>query len=305
MFLSNGIGHKMSNHKQWIKLGFQICKLYIQKKNNQKNPITLSYNKISSVYDKKWTDHMNNVSMESFSMELINRIKFPEAGKAIDLTCGTGYVTHLINERFAGEVVGVDLSDDMLKKANEKYGDKCQFVCRDALDFLVDQPSESVDIVTCVWGLGFLKPYMVIKEISRILKPGGQLAIIDLSLFSLYEIVISGVSTIAEYPASVIGIMNGNWLPTKGSLTRRMRMSGLQVVCSWNGKHTYYANNEKTAIDFLLSTGSAAGYRYCIDTHYSGIIKQRFGEIFKKSYGTKQGLPITHRFIAAIAKKPN
>jgi ubiquinone/menaquinone biosynthesis C-methylase UbiE len=288
----------MSNHKQWIKLGFQICKLYVQKKNNQTNLTTLSYNKISSIYDTKW------IELENCSIEMINRIKFPDGGKAIDLTCGTGYVTHLINERFNGEVVGVDISDEMLNIAKEKYGDKCHFVCRDVLDFLEDQPSESVDIVTCAWGLGFLKPFQVIKEISRILKPGGQLAIIDNSLFTVYEVVISGFSTVAEHPASVINVMNVRWLPTKGSLLRRMKLSGLRIVSSWSGKKTYYAKDEKDAIDFLLETGTAAGYQFCFDQQHTKIIKQRFGEIFKKSYMTKEGLPITHRFIAVIAEKP-
>jgi len=288
----------MSNHKHWIRLGLQIYQLYLQKKNNQRDLTTKSYDKISSGYDVYWSGHMNK-----FSMEMINRIKFPKSGKAIDLTCGTGYVTHLITEHFTGEVVGVDISNEMLKIAQKKYGDKCRFVCRDVLDFLKDQPSESVDIVTCAWGLGFLKPYTVIKEISRILKPDGQLAIIDNSLFTFYEVVISGFSTIAEYPTSVINIMNVRWLPTKGSLIRRMRWSGLEIVSSWKGKKTYYAKNEKNAIKFLLSTGSVAGYQYCIDTQYSDNIKQRFSKIFKKSYGTENGLPITHRFIAAIAKK--
>ncbi len=288
----------MSNHKHWMSLGFQICKLYLQKKNNQLDLTTKSYDKISSEYDKFWSGHMNK-----FSMEMISRIKFPKNGKAIDLTCGTGYVTHLITEHFNGEVVGVDISNEMLKIAKKKYEDKCRFVCRDVLDFLTDQPSESVDIVTFAWGLGFLKPYTVIKEISRILKPDGQLAIIDNSLFTFYEVVISGFSTIAEYPASVINIMNVRWLPTKGSLIRRMRWSGLEIVSCWKGEKTYYAKNEKNAIEFLLSTGSAAGYQYCIDTQYSDNIKQRFSKIFKKSYGTENGLPITHRFIAAIAKK--
>jgi len=289
----------MSNHKHWIKLGFQICKLYVQKKNNQQKLTTQSYNKISSVYDEKWTDHMN-----TFSMEMISRIKFPKSGKGIDLTCGTGYVTNLMAEKLKGEVTGVDISDEMLEIAKKKYGDKCHFECRDALEFLKEQPSESVDIVTCAWGLGFLKPYMIIKEISRVLKPGGQVAIIDDSLFTLYEIVFSGVSTVAEYPVSVINVMNVRWLPAKGSLIRRMRWSGLQIISSWKGKKIYYAKDEKDAIDFLLNTGTAAGYQFCIDKQYSDVIKQRFGVIFKKSYGTKDGLPITHRYIAAIAKKP-
>jgi len=289
----------MVNRKHWIKLGFQICKLYVQKKNNQQKLTTQSYNKISSVYDEKWTDHMN-----TFSIEMISRIKFPKSGKAIDLTCGSGHVTHLITEHFTGEVIGVDISNEMLKRAKKKYGDKCHFVCRDALEFLKEQPSESVDIITCAWGLGFSKPYTIIKEVSRVLKPNGQLAIIDNSLFTVYEVVFSGFSTVAEHPASVINVMNVRWLPTQGSLIRRMRLSGLKILSSWKGDKIYYAKNGDDAIDFLITTGTAAGYQFCIDKHYSDVIKQRFGEIFHKSYGTEKGLPIIHRYIAAIAKKP-
>jgi hypothetical protein len=82
-----------------------------------------------------------------------------------------------------------------------------------------------------------------------------------------------------------------------------MRRPGLQIISSWKGKDIYFAKDEKDAIDFLLKTGSAAGFRFCIDPGYADRIKHRFGEIFKKSYATKEGLPITHRFIAAIAKK--
>jgi ubiquinone/menaquinone biosynthesis C-methylase UbiE len=290
----------MSNHKHWIKFGFQICKLYLQEKNTQEELTTRSYNKISSVYDEKWTDHMNK-----FSIEMIQRIKFPKSGKVIDLTCGTGFVTHLISEKSTAEIIGVDISEGMLKIAKKKYGNRCQFVHRDVLDFLKDQPSESVDLVTCAWGLGFLKPYRIIKEVSRILKPDGQLAIIDNSLFTVYEVVFSGLSTVAEHPKSVINVINVRWLPTKGSITRRMRWSGLKIISSWKGYKTYYAKNGEDAINFLITTGTAAGYQFCIDKQYSEITKKRFGEIFKKSYGIKNGIPITHRYIAAIGKKPN
>jgi len=285
--------------KHWIHLGFQICKLYLQQKNNQRNITTQSYNEIAAAYDNNSPENTNE-----FINEMICRIHFPKIGKVVDLTCGTGCFTNLISKHFDGEVIGVDISHEMLKIAKEKYGDSCQFVCRDAMEFLQDQPSESIDVVTCAWGLGYLQLNATIREISRVLKPAGHLAVIDNSLSSVYEIVISGISTIAEYPTSVINIMHGQWVFTKGSLARRMRRFGLQVIFLRNGETTYYANNEKNAIDFLLNTGTVAGFQYCIDPNYSKIIKQRFGEIFKKSYGTEKGLPITHRFIIAVGKKP-
>jgi len=284
--------------KQWLKLASQICKLYLKKEIKQTDLTNLSYDKISSFYDIAWTDHM-----QVFSREMINRLPLPINGSGLDLTCGTGYVAGLIAEKINGEVTGVDISKGMLKIANKNYGHRCKFVCSDVMEYLYKQPSENVDVVTWAWGIGYTKPLKMIKEIFRILKPNGYVGIIDNSLFTIYEVVISGISTVAEYPSAIIGVMNVRWLPTVGSLTRRMRICGLKVLSSWKGEKTYYAKNRNDAIRRLIKTGAAAGYEYCFDKQYSEEIKHRFAEIFEKLYGSKKGIPITHRYIAAIAKK--
>ncbi len=289
------------NHrKHWLKLACKIISLYLTKRNEQEIIVEKSYNSISPNYDYFWSNHMNK-----FSQELINRIDFPDKGVSIDLMCGTGFVAGLIAEKIKGKIIGVDISDGMLNVAKKNYGDQCNFIRSDVIKYLESQPSESVDVVVSTWGLGFTKPFKMIKEITRILKPSGQVGIIDNSLLTIYEVVFSGISTVAEYPSAVTNKMNVRWLPSKGSLTRRMKLSGLKIINSWKGNKTYYAKNGEDAINFLINTGTAAGYQYCIDRKYSDVIKKRFRIIIKKSYGTKKGIPITHRYIAAIAKKPN
>lgn len=287
------------HRKHWIKFILQVCKLYLNKKNCQIDLTNLSYNKISNLYDITWTDHM-----QVFSKDMINRLSVPINGTGLDLTCGTGYVTGLLAEKMKGEVIGVDISKGMLEVAKQKHGKRCKFVCSDVMEYLYNQPSGNVDVITWAWGLGYTKPYKMIKEISRILKPNGIVGIIDNGLFTIYEVVLSGISTVAEYPYAVKNVMNVRWLPTVGSLTRRMRLSGLRVLSSWKGEKTYFAKNKDDALNRLITTGSASGYEYCFEKEYSHIIKNRFTEIFEKLYGTDKGLPITHRYIAAIAKKP-
>lgn len=297
--MNSKVTEKEKHRKHWMKFGFQVCKLYLNKKNNQDNLTNLSYNKIADIYDRIWTNHM-----QVFSKDMIERLTLPINGNGLDLSCGTGYVTGLLANKIKGDVTGVDISKGMLEIANKKYGKRCNFICTDVIDYLKKQESESVDVVTSAWGLGFTKPFSVIKEISRILKPNGQVRIIDNTLFTVYEVSFSGISTVLEYPSSITNLMNVRWLSTLSSLTLRMRVNGLKVLSSWKGEKTYYSKNGNDAVTRLIETGTAAGYENCIKKQYHPVIKQRFGEIFEKLYGTDKGLPITHRYIAAIAKKP-
>jgi len=296
--MSSEIKLNIYNRKHWIKLGTQIYKLFLNKKNKQPDLTNLGYNKISNTYDHAWTNHMRDSSKD-----MLNRLSLPIKGIGIDLTCGTGYITGLLAEKIDGKVTGVDSSEGMINVARQKFGNKCNFVCSDIFDYLNKQPSESVDVVTCAWGMGYTKPFKLIKEISRILKPNGQVGIIDSNIFTLFEVVKTGILTVAEYPQALTNVMNVGWLISSGSLNRRMMICGLHVRSSWKGEKTYYAKDGNEAINRLIETGSAAGIDFCFDEAYHKIIKNRFSKIFEEQYRSEKGLPITVRYIGAVAKK--
>ncbi|MDH7507746.1 MAG: class I SAM-dependent methyltransferase, partial [Candidatus Thermoplasmatota archaeon] len=195
--MSSEVKINIKYKKHWIKLFLQIYKLFLNKKNKQPYLTNLSYNKISGLYDEAWSNNMRELSKE-----MINRLSLPIKGKGLDLTCGTGFVSSLLKGIVDGEVTGVDSSEGMINTANKKYGNTCNFVCSDIFEYLNKQPSKSVDVVTCAWGMGYTKPFKLIKEISRILKPNGQVAIIDSNLFTIFEVVKSGILTVAEYPSA-------------------------------------------------------------------------------------------------------
>ncbi len=288
------------HRKYLIKLIFQICKLYLQKRNNQEDLTNLSYNKISEIYDLTYTNHV-----QEFSTDMVSRLNISRNSIGLDLSCGTGYVTGLLAKKIEGEITGVDISEGMLKVARKKYGDRCNFICSEVYEYLRNQPSKSFDVITWAWGLGYTKTLKTIKEIARILKPGGKVGIIDHSLFTIYEIVFSGILTVAEYPDAITNVMNVRWLPFNSSLSNRMRFWGLKIESSWKGEKTYYVKNRNDLINRLIDTGTASGYENCFKKEYSQIIKNRFVEIFEKLYGTDKGLPITYRYIASIGLKPN
>ena len=102
----------------------------------------------------------------------------------LDLCCGTGDMT-LALERRAGSVrpkiVGADFSHAMLQRATVK-GMKAylRWVEADALH--LPFPNASFDLVTSAFGFRNLADYDAgLREIARVLRPGGECGILDFS----------------------------------------------------------------------------------------------------------------------------
>lgn len=103
-------------------------------------------------------------------------------GRVLDVGCGTGlFVRKLLKSHRGVHCVGLDLSEQMLDRARAN--------CRDFSDrlVLVQGDSEhlpfddsSFDVVTCIHSFHHY-PHQtnVLREMHRVLHPGGQLLIID------------------------------------------------------------------------------------------------------------------------------
>ena len=96
---------------------------------------------------------------------------------ALDVGTGTGLVAHLVAPRVnPGTVIGIDLSDHMLALARSKAGRNVQFLGM-AAEHLVFRP-ETFDLVTMGEALAYLAdPTSALAEASRVLRPGGRLAV--------------------------------------------------------------------------------------------------------------------------------
>lgn len=100
-------------------------------------------------------------------------------GNVLDVACGTGDMAVSLVERGC-TVTGVDISEEMLAIARQK-APMVTFMIADAehLPF----PDASFDAVTCAFGVrNFVHLEQGLNEMLRVLKPGGQLVILELAI---------------------------------------------------------------------------------------------------------------------------
>ncbi|HVP12397.1 MAG TPA: methyltransferase domain-containing protein [Phycisphaerae bacterium] len=287
-----------AHRRHWPALGVRMARLLCRQPERTGDLVRGSYDRIAAGYDDAWTHHMRDLSLR-----LLELVSPPRGAIGLDLTCGTGFVTAELNTRTGGPTIGVDSSPGMLEMARTKYGERCEFVQADAMDYLRACPRRSVDVVTCAWGLGYSRPVAVIREISRVLRPDGRVGIIDNTSFSLARVIWSSMLAFAEQPAALRHTMRVRFLPAGCVLSAIMRTCGLAVRKAYDGSRTYYVPDGRSAIARLTATGAAAGFEFAADEAHRDQVFVRFAEIIERTAMTDQGVAITHRYLAAVGEK--
>ena len=284
--------------RQWLALGTRIVRLLWHQPERTGDLVRRSYDRIAAGYDQAWTHHMHGMSMV-----MLDRLSPPPGASCVDLACGTGFLTGELARRTGGRVVGVDSSPGMLTTARNQHRARCTFIEADAVAHLRSLPRSSVDVVTCGWGLGYTRPWLVVREVARVLRPGGRVGIIDNTLWSLTGVLWASLLTFAERPEALGHVMRVCFLPAGWALAFAMRACGLAVLATCDGRKTYHVPDGRAAVARLTATGAAAGFEFAAHKALRDQILARFATILERRFTTDDGVPITHRYLAAIGQK--
>lgn len=134
-----------------------------------------------SVKDLDFKDHFSKGSgnyatyRPSYPLDLVNELAYlcPTQNRVLDCGCGTGQLSVLLAEIFE-EVIATDASSAQIAKAKKKDS----VIYRTALAEQSGLADESVDLITVAQAAHWLDLDKFYKEVERIARPNGILALI-------------------------------------------------------------------------------------------------------------------------------
>jgi ubiquinone/menaquinone biosynthesis C-methylase UbiE len=128
-------------------------------------------------YDHHW---LNRYLFEPGHALLLDEVGSLPAGRALDVGCGTGELANRLAWR-GWHVVGLDLCESMVHRARHKLngnGDRIRLAVADSEHLPFE--TGSFDVVTCANSFHhYPHQEAVVRELFRVLRPGGRLLLLD------------------------------------------------------------------------------------------------------------------------------
>ncbi|MDA8228798.1 MAG: class I SAM-dependent methyltransferase, partial [Desulfitobacterium hafniense] len=145
-----------------------------------KEYVTSRWDEWSSTYDDQYAHGLKTEEEKRAWLDILERELGAPSKKILDIGTGTGFLA-IMAARLGHYCLGVDLSEEMLRKAREKsenYNGYIAFEIGDAER--LELPDNKFDAVVnrhLLWTLP--NPEAALKEWLRVLKSGGKLVIIN------------------------------------------------------------------------------------------------------------------------------
>jgi len=138
------------------------------------DPVVLEYAKAAQRYDEKWAFYL-----EATTRETLRRLPMTPAARVLDVGCGTGELLRRLRAKYQDAVLaGLDPVAEMLEVARDKLSGKedLRLGYADSLPWAAG----TFDIVvSCNMFHYITHPVAAVREMERVLRPGGRIVITD------------------------------------------------------------------------------------------------------------------------------
>jgi SAM-dependent methyltransferase len=256
------------------------------------------YDRRAATYDaQKARDEMGRVTQSLFeSLPAVN------PRKILDLGCGTGHSTRLLAERFpASAIDAVDISPGMLKQAQALASNfpNVRFHLSEMEEFLKNSSSASYDLIACMWALGYARPLAVLRQVARVLAPGGLVVAVVNTRSSLSEIQDLWARVLLRHPFYLGKIPRIGFPRGPAQFARCVRRAGLRARLLEESSLAVEFPQGGEFVEWLRKSGQSAGLEGSLRP---GRWEPALREI-QSLVGSKT-FRVTHRFLKFIGISP-
>lgn len=145
------------------------------------------YDRIAEQYEAHYSDACSREYRRRFIYEPMFEGLELSGKQVLDAMCGSGQTSEYLLSRGA-HMTGLDISPEVIDSYQRRWPGS-RTICRSALDTGLE--SDSFDCVSVVGGLHHMHPFLseTVREIHRVLKPGGYFCFMEPHSGSLPDVV--------------------------------------------------------------------------------------------------------------------
>lgn len=140
-----------------------------------KNKTKISFDKKSSNYDETYDGRYSSKMYQG----VMDKLRMQPFESLLDVGCGTGTILSMVLREYkSAKISGIDISEEMLKKASAALGDSAELINGDSDN--LPWKDNSFDVIVCNASFHhYPEPKKVLMEMRRVLKPNGRVIIAD------------------------------------------------------------------------------------------------------------------------------
>ncbi len=289
----------MQHDLDCIRLNLRILRLALRGDVFSHREVADSYDRLAAGYETNWLTYI-----QPATDHLLARINdLPAGGGIVDLGCGTGYTTNILRARFPkSQIIAIDISPGMLEIARQCVGEtNVRFVQAEMLAALRDIETGSQALVVSAWAMGYSRSAAVIREVYRILQPGGRFAFIVNLADTLHAINFAFRRTMQAHPEALRYLAWPRFPRSAEVLGRAARSTGFQIAQLETGYQSICMQEElpQPVLPWLLQTGVLAGFDAMLPLSDNGPVAQCFEAELRAT-----GEDLRHHFAEGVLLHP-
>jgi len=224
--------------------------------------------------------------------------------RKLGLGCGTGFVTEkLLENNDDAEITAVDISSEMLRVAREKIdAEHVSFVNMDMMKFLGKAGDNSFDLIISAWALSYVDKFKFLSEVKRVLKPGGEVAIIMNRRGTMENMERFFLSLMKKYPLKIRKVDNiALKLPKNAEdLSKLLSRKAFTVKHIFNGEQVFKFDSAHEAVSWVLESGAFVGTFSIMSLNN---FRDEYIKVVDELAKNSKNIKIIHKFCSVIARK--